>query len=61
MFQSFLISLKATENWGPANPETRAKWHAYKTNLAEERRKLYSSNKINFFKQKLYNITGRTT
>ncbi|XP_037818800.1 sodium-dependent nutrient amino acid transporter 1-like [Lucilia sericata] len=58
---SFVVSLKSTEYWGPSNPETRAKWYAYKTNLAEERLRQNSSNKISFFKQKLNNVIGRTT
>ncbi|XP_059223695.1 sodium-dependent nutrient amino acid transporter 1 isoform X2 [Stomoxys calcitrans] len=50
-------SLRSSEEWGPKNPETRAKWIAYKEALALERGKKLSSNKFGFFKQKVYNIS----
>ncbi|KAI8120401.1 Sodium-dependent nutrient amino acid transporter 1 [Lucilia cuprina] len=33
--KSFCSFLKSHRNWGPSNPETRAKWYAYKTSLAK--------------------------
>ncbi|XP_075156660.1 sodium-dependent nutrient amino acid transporter 1-like isoform X2 [Haematobia irritans] len=51
-------SFKYSDEWGPNNPETRAKWIAYKEALAGERRKKLLSNKFGFFKQKVYNISG---
>lgn len=54
-----MISLQASDKWGPSNPATRVKWLAYKAHLAEERRRVNSSNKLGFFKRKLLNLLGR--
>lgn len=52
--------LKPSEEWGPADAETRASWKLFKANKIEERRKAKDSDKIGFAMQKLSNLIGRT-
>lgn len=52
--------LKPSDEWGPVDPEKKNAWLLFKANKKEERRKAESSRKLNFAKQKIYNLVGRT-
>nr|B4JMC1.2 RecName: Full=Sodium-dependent nutrient amino acid transporter 1 [Drosophila grimshawi] len=59
--KSFVDSLKPSQKWGPADPETRRNWLLFKSDLAAKRAVQAKSDKMGFFRQKLYNMCGRST
>ncbi|KAH8396322.1 hypothetical protein KR222_008501, partial [Zaprionus bogoriensis] len=56
--ESFKISMRPSDKWGPANPMIRRDWVIFKSDLAARRAAAANSNKLGFFRQKLYNVIG---
>ncbi|XP_064555003.1 sodium-dependent nutrient amino acid transporter 1 [Drosophila montana] len=58
--KSFMASLRPSDKWGPSNPETRRDWLLFKSDLAAKRAIQAKSDKMGFFRQKLYNLCGNS-
>ncbi|KAH8386429.1 hypothetical protein KR093_000419, partial [Drosophila rubida] len=56
--KSFMASLRPSEKWGPANPEIRRDWLLFKSEMMAKRVAEAKSDKMGFFRQKLYNLCG---
>jgi len=56
--QSFKASLKPSDRWGPANPDTRREWVIFKNQKAAQRAAQKESSKLGFFWRKVSNFCG---
>ncbi|XP_041452157.1 sodium-dependent nutrient amino acid transporter 1 [Drosophila obscura] len=58
MGQSFVASLRPSDKWGPANPETKRAWVIFKNEKAAQRATKKQSSKLGAFWQKLGHFCG---
>ncbi|XP_034664650.1 sodium-dependent nutrient amino acid transporter 1 [Drosophila subobscura] len=56
--QSLVASLRPSDKWGPANPETRREWVIFKNEKAAQRATKKQSSKLGAFWQKLGHFCG---
>ncbi|XP_001355135.1 sodium-dependent nutrient amino acid transporter 1 [Drosophila pseudoobscura] len=59
--QSFVASLRPSDKWGPANPETKRQWVIFKNEKAAQRATKKQSSKMGAFWQKLGHFCGSNT
>ncbi|EDW26724.1 GL14641 [Drosophila persimilis] len=59
--QSFVASLRPSDKWGPANPETKRQWVIFKNEKAAQRATKKQSSKLGAFWQKLGHFCGSNT
>lgn len=60
LLSAFRETVRASDEWGPANLEKKREWKLYKVNKIEDRRKVEDGRKINFALQKIYNLIGKS-
>nr|XP_016946105.1 sodium-dependent nutrient amino acid transporter 1 [Drosophila suzukii] len=58
IWKSFKASLKPSDRWGPANPDTRREWVIFKNQKAAQRAAQKESSKLGFFWRKVTNFCG---
>lgn len=58
IWKSFKASLKPSDRWGPANPDTRREWVIFKNQKAAQRAAQKESSKLGFFWRKVSNFCG---
>ncbi|XP_016946105.2 sodium-dependent nutrient amino acid transporter 1 [Drosophila suzukii] len=58
IWKSFKASLKPSDRWGPANPDTRREWVIFKNQKAAQRAAEKESSKLGFFWRKVTNFCG---
>ncbi|XP_033168882.1 sodium-dependent nutrient amino acid transporter 1 [Drosophila mauritiana] len=57
-WKSLKASLKPSDRWGPANPETRREWVIFKNQKAAQRATQKDTSKLGFFWRKIANFCG---
>ncbi|XP_017051843.1 sodium-dependent nutrient amino acid transporter 1 [Drosophila ficusphila] len=58
LWNSFKASMKPSDRWGPANPDTRREWVIFKNQKAAQRAVHKETSKLGFFWRKLTNFCG---